>query len=116
MQNFPAINLSCFTTAFNETQGVLEKFLNCEIEIVGSGNSLRKEYQPNLITQHLHSAFKTESHAMKTHIGCGGGKSVIFLVSILLSLYYGRASRVVITAPTIALTRQLELEFIKLLS
>lgn len=114
MKNLPIVNLADFTDGFDAVQGVLEKFLNTDIEVVGKGYNLRKEYQPNLITQCLYSAFKTERQAMKIHIGCGGGKSVIFIVSILLAMYYGRASRVVIIAPTIALTRQLELEFMKL--
>jgi len=110
---FPKIDLKSFSSErFNSTQAMLETFLNHEVRIVGE-HTLRKEYQPNLITQHLYSAFNTKNHALKTHIGCGGGKTTIFMVSILLAMLYGKATRVSIVAPTIALTRQLEIDFMK---
>lgn len=84
-------------------------FTKAQIESIVSGATgfpLRKEYQPTAIATMINGYFG-DSGALKILCGCGGGKSIMMGASIVLAVIHG-AKKVVITAPTIALCRQLE--------
>jgi Type III restriction enzyme, res subunit/Helicase conserved C-terminal domain len=78
------------------------------------GYDLRKEYQPKAICGMI-NAYYGPGDAQKIICGCGGGKSLMMHVSLALAIIHGDAQKIVITAPTIALCRQLENDFIELL-
>lgn len=80
---------------------------------VFSAKQLRKEFQPSAIRRLIEGAYRGE--ALKTHIGCGGGKTTIFMLAALHLLMKGQFKRLVFVAPTIVLTRQLEIEFCEML-
>jgi superfamily II DNA or RNA helicase len=83
------------------------------IDIVAQSVGLPpRDYQTTAITRMVNEHFGPGG-ALKILCGCGGGKSVMMGAAIVLSVIHG-ARKVVITAPTIALCRQLEDSIIKL--
>jgi superfamily II DNA or RNA helicase len=92
---------------------MLVKRFEQELNIL-DGRKLRHQYQPNAIMQLLAGVYGAGG-AQTTHIGCGGGKSLIFALAAITALFDGRAKKIVVTAPTIVLCRQLEADFIKLI-
>lgn len=77
--------------------------------------SARLEYQPKAIAIPLNSAIAGDQEAFRTLIGCGGGKSKIFVFAIVLAILSGK-KKVVITAPGKPLLRQLEYDVIECLA
>lgn len=71
---------------------------------------LRRQYQPKTIVRLIVSTL-TDGGACRVKIGCGGGKTTIFLLALAWLYVNGKIRRVAIVAPTIVLTRQLEAEF-----
>jgi superfamily II DNA or RNA helicase len=102
-----------FSERFNQTQELLIKRFEQELNLL-NGKTLRRQYQPNAIMQLLAGAYGAGG-AQTTHIGCGGGKSLIFTLAAITALFDGKAKKIVVTAPTIVLCRQLENEFIRLI-
>lgn len=98
-----------FAEHFNDTAAALSQWFTKSV----TGFDLRHEYQPNVITKLLEQHY-SGGGALTTHIGCGGGKSLCFILACLHALLSGEAKRIVVVAPTVALTRQLEEEFLKL--
>jgi superfamily II DNA or RNA helicase len=114
MIKLPTFTASDFANAFNDTQVAFQRLIEQDFNILG-GRTLRKEYQPNAITSLLQGVW-SGGGAQTVHIGCGGGKSLIFNVAIAMALRYGKAKKIVVVAPTIVLTRQLETELIKVIA
>lgn len=70
--------------------------------------TLRKEYQPKSIAVMANS----NDGSKKFIVGCGGGKTLMMALGVAYQVMDGNAKKVVITAPSIRLCRQLEEEFV----
>lgn len=74
---------------------------------------LRRQFQPKTIRKLILNGMS--GGAVKAHIGCGGGKTTIFMLALAWLYLHGKIKRIVVIAPTIVLTRQLEREFSELM-
>jgi superfamily II DNA or RNA helicase len=102
-----------FNQRFLETQQLLQNRFEQELKLF-DGGTLRQEYQPNAITKLLQGVYG-DGGSKTVHIGCGGGKSAIFILAALQSILDGRAKKICVTAPTIVLNRQQENSFVDML-
>jgi len=75
-----------------------------------NNTELRKEFQPQIIARLLKKFYSkkktTFDKAGKNHLGCGAGKTKIFLGVILYLLVRGDANKILLTAPRLALIKQ----------
>lgn len=76
------------------------------------GFPLRQEYQPTAIV----SMANAIDGSKKFIVGCGGGKTLMMAMGVAFQIIEQRARKIVVTAPSIRLCRQLEEEFIEVFS
>jgi len=74
------------------------------------GRPLRRQYQSKAVRRLIKNVL-TGQKLGRVRIGCGGGKTYIFILALAYLYATGAISKSVIVAPTIALTRQLENQF-----
>src|SRR5476651_1432680 len=106
----PWLHDSDFEADFIGVENKIRTYLETHVRI-NNGYKLRSEYQPRAIAKLLKLAYTDVTTSAKIHIGCGGGKSLIFVTAICLAIIKNEARRIVITAPSIALCHQLQMEF-----
>src|SRR5574343_121827 len=92
---------------FKKTIDLVQLDLVQNRKICGDTGNLRVEYQPQMITEIFARTHASEASSGKIHIGCGGGKTTIVLAARCLAIEHGFAKKLVVTAPTIALTVQI---------
>jgi hypothetical protein len=74
------------------------------------GRPLRRQYQSKAVRRLIRNVL-TGQKLGRVRIGCGGGKTYIFILALAYLYATGAITKSVIVAPTIALTRQLENQF-----
>jgi hypothetical protein len=72
--------------------------------------TLRQQYQPKAIV----AMANADMGAKKFIYGCGGGKTRMMAFGVAFQIIDGNAKKIVVTAPSIRLCRQLEEEFIEI--
>jgi hypothetical protein len=87
-----------------------EQLLREVIPQLSGGRPLRREYQSKAVRKLIRNVLTGQKLA-RIRIGCGGGKTYVFILALAYLYATGAISKSVIVAPTIALTRQLENEF-----
>lgn len=76
------------------------------------GFPLRQEYQPKAVAAMANS----DDGSKKFIVGCGGGKTLMMALGVAFQIIDRNATKIVITAPSIRLCRQLEEEFVEIFS
>ena len=88
-----------------------ESDISCQ-SYLSLGFTLRQEYQPKAVVSMANSL----EGSKKFIVGCGGGKTLMMALGVAFQIIDKNAKKIVITAPSIRLCRQLEEEFIDIFS